>query len=524
MRRSKAFREELSGGESGPDKSVLPIHGRLGAVGKAMELAVATLRDNRVEDALDPQEQAAAALAETHGMAEDQLARFTLLQQLISFEQAVARASDGMADVVGGQNDLIAATKAADEKSLPALLAPQKNLLQCLTDIAPALDLVAARLDVGTPLVFAASDVEDALLAMEDGDAEDAAEIQETAVDSLAKVRGLVSEISVQTAYVAEIVEFLQDAQSDAAMLAFRQRQIREGAGDALEAQQALASDAAKYGIALTGVAGRVDFEKLDEAVKEKFEGFDISLDFNAPAVSMEQAIRLMQSGQPATDEMLAVEKALNSSSQHLNVIIEMLNGLPGIILTKAEPPELHRLIGVLDIASKHRGLLRQTRSAAAEALPALAMPQQKLAQATAKANEGEPAHPLLAKAHEQMLPIDLMLAASRKEDAGGAQLAADQTLRHFIIEQALILNTATPPASSSDADIVTEAETDDLYFSESVGFLSDFVSGEAPKDKKSEWEILGTRNRAALNQNFARELPLEYRATLKDYYEKVAK
>ena len=41
---------------------------------------------------------------------------------------------------------------------------------------------------------------------------------------------------------------------------------------------------------------------------------------------------------------------------------------------------------------------------------------------------------------------------------------------------------------------------------------------------KGSEWEILGERNRAALNQNFARELPLEYRATLKNYYERVAK
>jgi hypothetical protein len=49
-------------------------------------------------------------------------------------------------------------------------------------------------------------------------------------------------------------------------------------------------------------------------------------------------------------------------------------------------------------------------------------------------------------------------------------------------------------------------------------------VSGETPKEKKSEWEILGNRNRAALNQNFARELPLEYRATLKNYYERVAK
>ncbi len=258
-------------------------------------------------------------------------------------------------------------------------------------------------------------------------------------------------------------------------------------------------------------MAGRVDFGKLDEKVKDKFEGFDLSLDFNAPAASMAQVVSLMQSKQPATDDMLAAEKALDTSSQQLNVIIEMLNGLPSIILTSAEPPELHRLIDVLDIASKHRVLLRQTRGAGAEALPSLSKAQQKLAAETAKANEGELTHPLLSKAQEQMASLD-------------DQLATDQTLRHFIIEQALILNTAVPPASSSDSDVLTESETDDLYYDESTGFLSDFVSGEAPKDKKSEWEILGTRNRAALNQNFARELPLEYRATLKDYYEKVAK
>jgi hypothetical protein len=56
------------------------------------------------------------------------------------------------------------------------------------------------------------------------------------------------------------------------------------------------------------------------------------------------------------------------------------------------------------------------------------------------------------------------------------------------------------------------------------ANLVSDFVSGEAPKDKRTEWEMLGSRNRAALNQNFARELPLEYRATLKNYYERVAK
>ena len=49
-------------------------------------------------------------------------------------------------------------------------------------------------------------------------------------------------------------------------------------------------------------------------------------------------------------------------------------------------------------------------------------------------------------------------------------------------------------------------------------------VSGKAPKGRRQEWEVLGRRERAALNENFARELPLEYRAILKDYYERLTK
>jgi len=518
------FHKELAKGAS--NKSLLPLLGRVEEVGKAMKLAMAAIGEKRLEDALEPQEQAATALAEARTLAAAQLAQFTLLQQLIGFEQAVAKASEGMADIVGGQNDLIAATMDADEKSLPPLLPPQRNLLDCLKEIAPSLDLVAARLDVGTPLVFAASDVEDALVAMEDGDAEDAAEIQETAVDSLAKVQGLVADVSVQTGYIAEVVEFLNEAQSELSMLAFRQRQIREGdaPGEALAAQKSLTANTESFANTLNEVAGRVDFQKLDEKTKLKLEGVNLNLDFHAAAKDMQEAVRLLQSGQPAVDPMSAAEKALEANAGQLNTIITMLNGLPGITLTKAEPPELHQLIKVLDIASKHRVLLRKTNGSADKDLPGLSEAQRKLALSLAKANEGEVPHPILAEALGQMNAIIPELDASRKDQACGAQLVADRTLRHFIIQQALILNTATPPPSSSDSDVLTESETDDLYQTEAVGFVSDFVSGEAPKDKKSEWEFLGTRNRASLNQNFARELPLEYRATLKNYYERVAK
>ena len=521
------FHKELSGGESGPAKELLPMLGRIKASEKETKLAADALRVKQTADALAHQELASDALGEAREMAESQLAQLNQQQLLIGFEGSVSKAAAGMEDIVGGQNDLIKATKIADKKSMPPLLMPQQNLLKCLTDIAPSLDLVAARLDVGTPLVFAGSDVEDALKAMEDGDGEGAADIQDIAVGSLAKVQSLVTDVAAQTGYVTEIVEFLQAAQSNASMLAFRQRELRENteAKEALATQKTLAADATQSGNILKEVAGQVDFEKLDEKTKEKFADFGLTLNFEAPSTHMQEAVRVLESGQPATEAMLAAEKSLQFVSGQLGVIISMLNGLPSIPVTKASPPELHRLIAALDLASKHRRLLRQTQGSDDKALPALAPAQLKLAEAAAKANQGESAqHPLLATAQGQLAAIGNELTASHKAEATTAQLAADQTLRHFIIEQSLILNTAIPPASASSDPVITEAETTDLSASDSVSFVSDFVSGEAPKDKKSEWEILGTRNRAALNQNFARELPLEYRATLKNYYERVAK
>lgn len=525
LKEVEMFRDELSGGDQGPVQTMLPLIGRLQVIEKQMTLAADVLKAKKAEEALEPQEEAANALAEARELAQGQLAQLVKLQALIGFRQSVAKATAGMADVVGGQNDLIAATQKADEMALQALLAPQNNLLTCISDIAPSLDLVAERLDVGTPLVFAASDVEDALMAMEDGDAEDAAEIQQIAVESLTKVQGLVGEIAVQTGYIAEMVEYLNEAQTRAGFLGFRQRQLREETpGDALAKQQSLTSEVETFCRVLTEVAGHVDFDKLNDATKTKLEDLDLNIDFQAAASTMKEVLAVMKAGEDASEAMLAAENALRGTSDQMGVIIEMLNGLPTTPVTNAEPPELHRLIAVLDVAAKQRELLRQTQSAAAAELPALAKPQQQIVDKLAKAQAAEMADPVLASALGQMMPAAGALQSSNQAAAAKAQLQADATLRHFIIQWALILNTATPPPSSSDSDILTESETDDLYQTDISGFVADFVDGEAPQDKESEWEILGERNRAALNQNFARELPLEYRATLKNYYERVAK
>ena len=52
--------------------------------------------------------------------------------------------------------------------------------------------------------------------------------------------------------------------------------------------------------------------------------------------------------------------------------------------------------------------------------------------------------------------------------------------------------------------------------------FMPGALTGTKPKGGRLEWQVIGRRERAALNENFARELPLEYRAILKDYYERL--
>jgi len=508
------FRASIAtAGDARRSKDASPLLGRLDRAVAAMTEAGKALETKRAEDALVHQEGAADVLAAARELTDAQRIRVGLLQELFSFQGSVSFARDSMGDLVAEQRDLAMEVESADEKECEQLLPVLRNFRQCLDDIAPVLALVAGRLDAGTPLLFAGSDVDDVIAAVEDGDTEDAAEILKDATESLARVQALVAAVQTQTGYIAEIVEFLHGSEADAAEMAFRQEQIREkvdglpsAVPDGLVAEQeGLHSTSSSYGLQLGEVTGMPAFA--------------------ATGGLMGDVVPLLRAGKPqdAVAQMKLAEASLTENAEKLFVVMTMLHGLPSIEVTSAASPELKRLLDVLALASEQRQISRRTQSVEAADLGSLAESERAIeVRATAVAQGLEP-HPLLTAAIGRLANAAASLKNEVKPEAIGHQHAADELLRHFVIEQALILNTATPPSHGSDAPVLTEDETDDL--AESVaGFVSDFVSGEAPKDKRTEWEMLGARNRAALNQNFARELPLEYRATLKNYYERVAK
>ena len=129
----------------------------------------------------------------------------------------------------------------------------------------------------------------------------------------------------------------------------------------------------------------------------------------------------------------------------------------------------------------------------------------------------------MLVDAHRHLSAAASALQSSDLDEIAQSQRSADEKLRHFIIDQALVLETAAI-RGAVDTDPGAEGPGSDTESAVTAGFISDFVSGEAPKDKSTEWKVRADRDRAALNQNFARELPLEYRGLLKNYYERVAR
>jgi hypothetical protein len=125
-----------------------------------------------------------------------------------------------------------------------------------------------------------------------------------------------------------------------------------------------------------------------------------------------------------------------------------------------------------------------------------------------------------LVAAKEAMLDAESQMKAAAQAQAVASQNEAGDAMRHFVIDYVLAYVVPPAPAASEPGSLTdaVESESDTMMF-----FMPGQLSGKRPKGGRLEWQVLGRRERAALNENFARELPLEYRAILKDYYERLA-
>ena len=301
------------------------------------------------------------------------------------------------------------------------------------------------------------------------------------------------------------------------------------------EEQANLLAKAEKNGQLIKSVTGGIPaYSKFVKRAKDKHRGNgELVLPeempaYTEPANSMREAVNQLTANDipAAAEHMELASQALQKNTESLFTVISMLQGLPDIDVDfKAHTePGIRQLVDVLVLASAHKVLFRDTNATKKEQVKDLAKQQSKLAEQCQKlSQDGEP-HPMLQTASSALTQAASAMQSNDQNAVKTKQKEALHALRYFIIEKALIYDTATPPAAPSPGDPDAGGEGSDSESAFAAGFISDFVSGEAPKEQRSEWKVRGERNRAALNQNFARELPLEYRGLLKNYYERVAK
>ena len=500
--------------QSKSDQDIPPLLSRMERAERALRAAVESLKANKADEAIGHQEQAADILAEAFAIVTNQNEQLGLLQSLLIFQRSVSFAMGYMSDIVAEQMDMIAATEALKSDVASHLFPRLNNLRRCMGEVAPLLDLVAARVDAGSPLAFGVADLEDAVASLKGGDKLDALDAQEVAAESLEEVNVLVEAVKFETGYISEIVEFLHVAVANTATLEYQQdelaRKVMAAKPEELKAlaaeQRGLLAKAEKEEQLLASVTGMSEYAEPAKLMRETLAGLESS---DAAAV---------------IEQIELARVALQENAESLFAVITMLHGLPSIEIMSFTDPDVERLVDVLSVASAHKILFRDTNTAEASAMKGLAMQQGKLASRCQELFKvGEP-HAMLETAFSQLVAATTAMESSDQAATKRHQKAAMKTLQHFIIEQALILETAVPPAAAQDAAPQADGEGSDGESEFAAGFIADFVSGEAPKDQRTEWKVRGDRNRAALNQNFARELPLEYRGLLKNYYERVAK
>ena len=123
--------------------------------------------------------------------------------------------------------------------------------------------------------------------------------------------------------------------------------------------------------------------------------------------------------------------------------------------MLSTSPPELAELLDVLILASDQRQIYRQARFGKNEGMAGLAARQQKLEARYTKLNQKEQPHPLLVTAQEQAQQAIAALQSSAPDQAVTCLTSNDEALRHFIVAQAILLNTAVVPGSSSSEPVI---------------------------------------------------------------------
>jgi hypothetical protein len=466
-----------------------------------------------------------------------------------------------IAEIIAEQGDLLELVRKAKDEELPGFAVSQKNLVHAVNATLELLAVVGKTVGSGTVMMFAKEDMEAAADAMLAKDRTEAIDAMEYIIETMEKLRGNILDVVAQHRYVLEIMEASYEASHEGVRLVEAQRRLR---------RKALAAGADAAALAREQAGIKTGLQTYGSLI-QRITGLEMHPGTLASMAEIESVLAQNDIAGAAA-KMQVAETSLKADAATLANCVKQIGLILGAQEEKPKPePVLMRQ--VLAVASKHKGFIRENSAADGAVLkatesglsgfeqsldPFIVMAQEheqafavktaadavaaaeKAAAKAAKARkapaaaEGEkivveekplpPAnfHLKLVAAKQSLSEAAAGAAAGDRPRTVSSQDKAAASLRHFIIEYAINFLTepgsGAPPPPPAESEVFVEMQDQfDL-------FMPGTVSGERPPAGKLDWEVLGKRQRAALNENFARELPLEHRDTLKNYFERLTK
>jgi hypothetical protein len=504
----------------------------LAEIAQSLRIAAALLDAKKPEEAIPHQESALENIKLANALLADHAGRLSRLGGVLLAVESAEFPSPFIAEIIAEQADMLEGVRKSKDDELPGFAVSQKNLVHAVNATLELLAVVAKKVGSGTVMMFAKEDMEAAAAAMLAKDRPEAIDAMEYIIETMEKLRGDIVDVVAQHRYVLEIMEASYEASNKCVRLAEAQRRLRG---------KALAADADAAALAREQAEIKAGFQTYGASI-EHITGLELNPGTLASMAEAESALaRNDIAGAAAT--MQVAETSLKVEAAALANCVQQV----GLILgAEAKKPEPVLMMQVLAVASKHKGFFREHSAADGAALKATESGLRGFGQSLDPfiVTAQEHLNPIVRLAKGESPPVEplppanlhLKLVAAKQsisEAAAGAaagdrartasnQEKAATSLRHFIIEYAIKFLAAqgsgAPPPPPAESEVFTEKQ-DELEL-----FMPGAVSGERPADGKTDWEVLGKRQRAALNENFARELPLEHRDTLKNYFERLTK
>lgn len=513
--RDRLQRKKHSAKDISSSKLVGPMLRMLKQASEAMSKASPALKAEKLGDAIEQQDRALDALQAAMAFSQYDSNGWIQLANLITIAKGVAMPAKHMKDIVAEQSDLITATQNSTPKSLKELLKIQQNLSRAVYEVSMLLEGTGSGLDFEQAMIFAGSDMGLSARKIEAGDVAGAVKAQSMAVESVRDLSRHFDASEKQFYYFVTVMEFLQKMQTRGTVLMDRLTATR----DTLD--NSSAGKAQKSAAALEPL---LDASEEFSTLMLRATGRDGYTDAHA---ALEKAAKHLEAGErnATLNEMIAAEDALNASLQELRELMAHVAAVPAISPVEA-PPEYNVMLDMVTLLVQQKKLGRALYLAG-EDIPAGLTTE--LSQLEETASELIPAtleHEFMiaARKYIEKASRDLKKPAPRDayEQLGKAQAA----LRHCILEYALYYvelpkrrgSRRRKKAKSSNVTMFKMSNVIKPAYDKNYGG----VEGEDPESGRTEWEVLGRRDRAALNENFVRELPLEYRGFLKDYYKRL--